>query len=119
VASKPKIVAEWESEEGTRFLVRTRFERAEEGRQKERYDTKEVTPDVVEGTGALKILREFQQARPDEWKKHNENTLKNWEKEKLVAMKAAKMAEENQEDPHDSEGFRAWLALIFCGLLAA
>lgn len=59
VASKPKIVAEWESEEGTRFLVRTRFERAEEGRQKERYDTKEVTPDVVEGTGALKSCVNF------------------------------------------------------------
>jgi hypothetical protein len=112
-ASKPKIVAEWESEEGTRFLVRTRFETAEEGHKKERYDTKEVTPDVVEGTDALEFLREFQQTKPDEWKKHNENTLKNWEKEK------SKMAEENQEDPHDHEGFRAWLFPIFCGLWPA
>lgn len=66
MASKPKIVAEWELEEGTRFLVRTRLEKTEEGYKKERYDTEEVTPDIVEGTGALEVLREFQQTRPDE-----------------------------------------------------
>lgn len=119
MASKPKIVAEWELEEGTRFLVRIRLEKTEEGHKKERYHTEEVTPDIVEGTGALEVLRESQQTRPDEWKKHNENTLKNWEKEKLLAVKAEKMAEESQEDPHDSEGVRTWLSLTFCGLLLA
>ncbi|KAL2036988.1 hypothetical protein N7G274_010273 [Stereocaulon virgatum] len=75
-ASKPKIVAEWKSGEGTRFLVRSRFEEVEEGYKKERYETKEVALYVVEGTDALEDLHEFQQTRPDEWKEHNKNAVR-------------------------------------------
>ena len=84
MASEPKIVAEWQSEEGTRFLVRTQFTSVDDPSfTRERYETEEVTPDVVGGMDVLEAWREFQETRPKEWNEHNNSVLRYWEKEKL------------------------------------
>ena len=111
VAELPKIAAEWQSEEGTKFLLRRKIVIYERGSIKEYYDSKEVTPDVVEDTDALKDWHAFRRTLPDrEWAAHNDHVVTNWEKEKAKAAK--RKAEENDEDLLGS----TWWSRMLCGL---
>ncbi len=63
----------------------------------------EVSPDVVEGMDVLEAWREFQETRPDEWKKHNDFVQNNWEKEKS-AKRQQKVEEGKCEESLEREG---------------
>ena len=111
VAEPHKVAAEWQSEEGTKFLLRRKIVICERGSMKEYYDSKEVTPDVVEGTDALRDWHTFRRTSPDrEWAAHNNHVVTNWEKEKAKA--AERKAEENNEDFLGN----TWWSRMFCGI---
>jgi hypothetical protein len=98
-SSTPKVVAEWRSDKGTRFLVRTRLETINDSisHKWEHYETKEVSPDVVEAMNVLEAWREFQETRPDEWEKHNDFVQNNWEQEKSANEQEKGKIEESLE----------------------
>ena len=106
-AKTPKLVAEWADRSGTRFLLRTRIEIANEEacRIQEHYETEEVTPDVVEGLGVLDPWRGFQETRPEEWKLHNQHVHGNWEKEKKVRRKVEQRKREESLERLDGSGW--------------
>ena len=54
VAGPYKIATEWQSEEDTKFLLRRKIIICERGSIKEYYDSKEVTPDIIESTHTLR-----------------------------------------------------------------
>ncbi len=107
--STSKVVAEWRSDRGTRFLVQTRFETIDNStpHKREHYETKEVSPNVIEAMDVLEAWREFQETRPNEWEKHNDFAQNNWEKEKS-AKRQEKVKEGKIEESLEREDGNAW-----------
>ncbi len=67
-----------------------------------------MSSNVIESMNILKVWREFQETRSDEWKKHNDFVQNNWKKkksakrqEKVKKSKCEKSLERKNEE-HDS-----------------